>query len=86
MCCAGWWFVSFKDLHGWFPSTLLESKRAGLAVDDDRDQIKNSPTEEAETYYASHDYTALQEDEVSVSKGTVLEVFHKSASGWWTVK
>ena len=39
-----------------------------------------------ELYYATHEYEALREDEVTVSKGTVLEVLHTSASGWWTVK
>lgn len=82
----GWWFVTVEDLQGWFPSTLLEPKRVSLMIEDDQDQINNSPMASTELYYATRGYFATREDEVSLIQGSTLEVLHMSTSGWWTVK
>lgn len=40
----------------------------------------------SQKYVTTQNYTAQEEDEVSLPKGVTVEVVEKALSGWWKVK
>lgn len=39
-----------------------------------------------EPYVTIKAYTAVEEDEVSLSEGEAIEVIHKLLDGWWVIR
>lgn len=78
---SGWWFVHVQDQQGWVPSTYL--KRADGGKEELGERAR--PGEE-EQYICTEDYFPSNPDEVSLDRGTVVEVIQKNLDGWWWVR
>ncbi|XP_054834214.1 SH3 and PX domain-containing protein 2B isoform X2 [Eublepharis macularius] len=76
---SGWWFVSTLDEQGWVPATCLEVQ------DGVQDEFSMQPEEE-EKYIVIYPYTARDQDEMNLDKGTVVEVIQKNLEGWWKIR
>ncbi len=48
------------------------------------DKTASAITKKTESFYAKRDFEAELEDELSFTKGAMIEVVNKSISGWWT--
>jgi len=78
---TGWWFVSTDDGQGWLPSSYLESM---TTAHDDRVIMTCQPGE-GERWIVRCSYEAQNDDEVTLHKGSALEVLEKNLDGWWLV-
>lgn len=78
---SGWWFVHVQDQQGWVPSTYL--KRADGGKEELGERAR--PGEE-EQYICTEDYFPSNPDEVTLDRGTVVEVIQKNLDGWWWVR
>lgn len=78
---SGWWFVHVQDQQGWVPSTYL--KRADGGNEELGERAR--PGEE-EQYICTEDYFPSNSDEVTLDRGTVVEVIQKNLDGWWWVR
>ncbi|XP_052771631.1 SH3 and PX domain-containing protein 2A-like isoform X2 [Mya arenaria] len=78
---SGWWFVNVEEEQGWVPSTCLE-REDGVKEDT---TVHLAPGHE-EQYLCTEEYTAQSCDEVSMERGSVVDVMEKNLEGWWLVK
>ncbi|KAK6185845.1 hypothetical protein SNE40_007991 [Patella caerulea] len=78
---TGWWFVNSEDAQGWVPSTYLEPADGTT----ESISIKVTPGQE-EKYICIEKFEAGGEDEISLEKGSVVEVLEKNLAGWWFVR
>ncbi|CAG5123314.1 unnamed protein product, partial [Candidula unifasciata] len=79
---SGWWFVNSHDEQGWVPSTYLE--REGGSDPLEKQGQKAGPGEE-ENYICIEKFDAAGADEVSLEKGSVVQVLQKNLDGWWLI-
>lgn len=77
---SGWWFCQMKAKRGWVPASFLEP------LDSPDEAEDPEPNYAGEPYVAIKAYTAVEEDEVSLSQGETIEVIHKLLDGWWVVR
>ncbi|XP_058141940.1 neutrophil cytosol factor 1 [Dasypus novemcinctus] len=77
---SGWWFCQMKAKRGWVPASYLEP------LDTPDESEDPDPNYAGEVYVAIKAYTAVEEDEVSLSEGETIEVIHKLLDGWWVVR
>ncbi|KAL4660566.1 neutrophil cytosol factor 1 [Arapaima gigas] len=76
----GWWFCQCDSRRGWVPASYLEP----LEGPDEAEEPE--PNYEGELYETIKAYTAVQEDELTLESGEVIEVIHKLLDGWWVVR
>ncbi|XP_008849340.1 neutrophil cytosol factor 1 [Nannospalax galili] len=77
---SGWWFCQMKMKRGWVPASYLEP------LDSPDEAEDPEPNYAGESYVTIKAYTAVEEDEVSLSQGEAIEVIHKLLDGWWVVR
>ncbi|KAL1768724.1 Neutrophil cytosolic factor 1 [Sigmodon hispidus] len=77
---SGWWFCQMKTKRGWVPASYLEP------LDSPDEAEDPDPNYAGELYVTIKAYTAVEEDEVSLSEGDAIEVIHKLLDGWWVVR
>ncbi|MEJ1272619.1 neutrophil cytosol factor 1 isoform X2 [Cricetulus griseus] len=77
---SGWWFCQMKTKRGWVPASYLEP------LDSPDEAEDPDPNYAGEPYVTIKAYTAVEEDEVSLSEGEAIEVIHKLLDGWWVVR
>nr|XP_013004763.1 neutrophil cytosol factor 1 isoform X3 [Cavia porcellus] len=77
---AGWWFCQMKAKRGWVPASFLEP------LDSPDEAEDPEPNYAGEPYISIKAYTAVEEDEMSLSEGEAIEVIHKLLDGWWVVR
>ncbi|XP_042544036.1 neutrophil cytosol factor 1 isoform X2 [Dipodomys spectabilis] len=77
---SGWWFCQTKARRGWVPASFLEP------LDSPDEAEDPEPNYAGEPYIAIKGYTAVEDDEVSLSEGDAIEVIHKLLDGWWVVR
>uniref|UniRef100_A0A250YH43 Neutrophil cytosol factor 1 n=2 Tax=Castor canadensis TaxID=51338 RepID=A0A250YH43_CASCN len=77
---SGWWFCQMKTKRGWVPASFLEP------LDSPDEAEDPEPNYAGEPYVTIKAYTAVEEDEVSLSEGEVIEVIHKLLDGWWVIR
>ncbi|XP_025095174.1 SH3 and PX domain-containing protein 2A-like isoform X2 [Pomacea canaliculata] len=80
---SGWWFVSADDHQGWVPSTYLKTLDNSGANTHANVRVEDG---EEERYICIETYSAQNEDELSLSKGVLVEVVQKNMDGWWEVR
>uniref|UniRef100_A0A8B9JEW7 Neutrophil cytosolic factor 1 n=1 Tax=Astyanax mexicanus TaxID=7994 RepID=A0A8B9JEW7_ASTMX len=76
----GWWFCQFETHRGWAPASYLEP----LDGPDEREEPE--PDYAGELYKTIKAYKAVEEDELSLEFGEIIEVIHKLLDGWWVVR
>ncbi|KAM4025965.1 NADPH oxidase organizer 1-like [Anomaloglossus baeobatrachus] len=79
---SGWWLVENKDKRvAWFPAPFLkdveEKEESDSGTESDDEGIR---------YYSTSSYEAMSCDELSISRGVVVEVKEKSNNGWWLIR
>ncbi|XP_004999467.1 neutrophil cytosol factor 1 isoform X1 [Cavia porcellus] len=77
---SGWWFCQMKAKRGWVPASFLEP------LDSPDEAEDPEPNYAGEPYISIKAYTAVEEDEMSLSEGEAIEVIHKLLDGWWVVR
>ncbi|VTJ56531.1 Hypothetical predicted protein [Marmota monax] len=77
---SGWWFCQMKAKRGWVPASFLEP------LDSPDEAEDPEPNYAGEPYVTIKAYTAVEEDEMSLSQGETIEVIHKLLDGWWVVR
>ncbi|BFZ01506.1 hypothetical protein BsWGS_04545 [Bradybaena similaris] len=80
---SGWWFVNSQDEKGWVPSTYLE-REGGSDPLEKQGQIADPGQEE--NYICIEKFDAASADEVSLDKGSVVQVLQKNLDGWWLIR
>lgn len=76
---SGWWLVQTDDnTQGWVPAAYLEGKYDTASSATEVKDLKHP-----EKHIATCDYTASQSDEISLFKGSLVDVMKKSVDGWW---
>ncbi|XP_018416716.1 PREDICTED: NADPH oxidase organizer 1-like [Nanorana parkeri] len=79
---SGWWLVENEEKRvAWFPAPFLKA----LNKEDDLGSGTDSD-DEGIRYYSTMAYEALSWDEVSISRGVLVEVKEKSNNGWWLIR
>ncbi|KAG9476677.1 hypothetical protein GDO78_002201 [Eleutherodactylus coqui] len=79
---SGWWLVENEDKRvAWFPAPFLKA----IAEREDSDSGIESD-DEGVRYYATSAYEAMSCDELSLSRGVLVEVMEKSDNGWWLIR
>ncbi|KAM5151915.1 NADPH oxidase organizer 1 [Mantella aurantiaca] len=79
---SGWWLVENEEKRvAWFPAPFLKT----LETEEDNDSGMDSDDEEIR-YYSTMAYEAMSWDEVSISRGVLVEVIEKSNHGWWLIR
>lgn len=79
---SGWWLVENEEKRlAWFPAPFLKA----LETEDDLDSGTDSDNEGIR-YYSTMAYEAMSWDEVSISRGVLVEVIEKSNNGWWLIR
>ncbi|XP_069741044.1 neutrophil cytosol factor 1 isoform X2 [Narcine bancroftii] len=76
----GWWFCQMDNHKGWLPAAFLEP------LDGPDESEEQEPNYEGELYKVIRSYTAVQEDEMSLKEGELIDVIHKLLDGWWVVR
>ncbi|KAL8174994.1 UNVERIFIED_CONTAM: hypothetical protein K2H54_008453 [Gekko kuhli] len=75
---TGWWLVENDQKQiAWFPAPYLEETEETSVI--------RETDEEELLYYITRSYKAMNQDELSVNVGVVVEVLEKSDNGWWFV-
>lgn len=69
-----------KTKRGWVPASYLEP------LDSPDEAEDPDPNYAGEPYVTIKAYTAVEEDEVSLSEGEAIEVIHKLLDGWWVIR
>ncbi|KAM5228884.1 LOW QUALITY PROTEIN: neutrophil cytosol factor 1 [Ctenodactylus gundi] len=77
---SGWWFCQMKAKRGWVPASFLEP------LDSPDEAEDPEPNYAGEPYVTIKEYSAVEEDEVSLAQGETIEVIHKLLDGWWVVR
>ncbi|CAH1784583.1 unnamed protein product [Owenia fusiformis] len=77
---TGWWFVVADEEQGWAPCSYLE-KEDGTK----ENGVKLRPGKE-ERYVCNHAYSPMNDDEIQLHVGLVLEVIEKNPDGWWKAR
>ncbi|XP_068102817.1 putative neutrophil cytosol factor 1C isoform X2 [Hyperolius riggenbachi] len=79
---SGWWLVENEEKRvAWFPAPFLKA----LEIEDVADCGTDS-NDEGIRYYAAVAYEAMSWDELSISRGVLVEVIEKSNNGWWLIR
>ncbi|XP_050398770.1 SH3 and PX domain-containing protein 2B [Patella vulgata] len=78
---TGWWFVNSEDAQGWVPSTYLQPADGTTETI----SIKVTPGQE-EKYICIEKFESGGDDEISLEKGSVVEVLEKNLEGWWFIR
>ncbi|XP_075687560.1 NADPH oxidase organizer 1-like isoform X2 [Rhinoderma darwinii] len=79
---SGWWLVENEEKRvAWFPAPFLRT----LGEKEDMDSGTESD-DEGVRYYATTSYEAMSCDEMSISRGVLVEVIEKSNNGWWLIR
>uniref|UniRef100_A0A8B9TLB9 Neutrophil cytosolic factor 1 n=1 Tax=Anas platyrhynchos TaxID=8839 RepID=A0A8B9TLB9_ANAPL len=77
---SGWWFCQLKNKRGWVPAAYLEP------MDGPDESEEQEPNYAGEWYVVQKSYTAVEEDELTLTEGDTIEVIHKLLDGWWVVR
>uniref|UniRef100_A0A8C5KES1 Neutrophil cytosolic factor 1 n=1 Tax=Jaculus jaculus TaxID=51337 RepID=A0A8C5KES1_JACJA len=77
---SGWWFCQMKTKRGWVPASYLEP------LDSPDEAEDPEPNYAGELYVTIKAYTAVEDDEVSLTEGEAIDVIHKLLDGWWVVR
>ncbi|XP_069838178.1 NADPH oxidase organizer 1-like isoform X2 [Dendropsophus ebraccatus] len=79
---SGWWLVENEERRvAWFPAPYLRT----VEEKEDTDSGTESD-DEGVRYYAATSYEAMSCDELSISRGVLVEVREKSNNGWWLIR
>ncbi|KAM3916832.1 NADPH oxidase organizer 1-like [Leptodactylus fuscus] len=78
---SGWWLVENEEKRvAWFPAPFLKT------AEETEDTDSGTESEdEGLRYYTTTSYEAMSQDELSFSKGVLVEVKEKSNYGWWLI-
>ncbi|GAA6107541.1 neutrophil cytosol factor 1 isoform X2 [Tachysurus ichikawai] len=76
----GWWFCQCETQRGWAPASYLEP------LDQPDETEEEEPNYAGELYKTTKAYKAVEEDEISLEVGEIVEVIHKLLDGWWVVR
>ncbi|XP_027034498.1 neutrophil cytosol factor 1 isoform X2 [Tachysurus fulvidraco] len=76
----GWWFCQCETQRGWAPASYLEP------LDQPEESEEEEPNYAGELYKTTKAYKAVEEDEISLEVGEIVEVIHKLLDGWWVVR
>ncbi|KAM6110768.1 neutrophil cytosol factor 1 [Pterocles gutturalis] len=77
---SGWWFCQLKNKRGWVPAAYLEP------MDGPDESEEQEPNYAGEQYVVQKSYTAVEEDELTLQEGDLIEVIHKLLDGWWVIR
>ncbi|KAM8797165.1 neutrophil cytosol factor 1 [Eudromia elegans] len=77
---SGWWFCQLKNKQGWVPAAYLEP------MDGPDESEEQEPNYAGELYRVQKSYTAIEEDELTLTEGDTIEVIHKLLDGWWVIR
>ncbi|XP_065550866.1 neutrophil cytosol factor 1 isoform X2 [Lathamus discolor] len=77
---SGWWFCQLKNKWGWVPASYLEP------MDGPDESEEQEPNYAGEPYIVQKSYTAMEEDELTLKEGDIIEVIHKLLDGWWVIR
>ncbi|XP_067947529.1 SH3 and PX domain-containing protein 2B-like [Watersipora subatra] len=82
---TGWWLAQSQDgeEHGWVPAGYLDP--IGSDTDEDEDELSTLPSE-PQNFIVTTGYTAIENDELSILKGCIVQVLVQSNHGWWTCR
>ncbi|XP_056391688.1 NADPH oxidase organizer 1-like isoform X2 [Hyla sarda] len=79
---SGWWLVENEEKRvAWFPAPFLKT----VEKEEDTDSRTESE-DEGVRYYTTTSYDAMSCDELSISRGVLVEVREKSNNGWWLIR
>ncbi|XP_044160008.1 NADPH oxidase organizer 1-like [Bufo gargarizans] len=79
---SGWWLVENEEKRlAWFPAPFLKTVEEKQDIDSDTES-----DDEGVRYYATSSYEAMSCDELSFSRGVLVEVIEKSNNGWWLIR
>uniref|UniRef100_A0A671S4F5 Neutrophil cytosolic factor 1-like n=1 Tax=Sinocyclocheilus anshuiensis TaxID=1608454 RepID=A0A671S4F5_9TELE len=76
----GWWFCQYESRRGWVPASYLEP------LDGADESEEPEPNYTGELYKTTKGYKAVEEDELTLEAGEIIEVIHKLLDGWWVVR
>ncbi|KAF5898330.1 neutrophil cytosolic factor 1-like, partial [Clarias magur] len=76
----GWWFCQCDTHRGWAPASYLEP------LDGPDESEEPEPNYAGELYKTTKAYKAVEEDELTLEVGEIIEVIHKLLDGWWVVR
>ncbi|KAG8557397.1 hypothetical protein GDO81_016620 [Engystomops pustulosus] len=78
---SGWWLVENEEKRvAWFPAPFLRTAEEKVETDSETE------SEEGARYYTTTSYEAMSQDELSISRGVLVEVVEKSNHGWWLIR
>ncbi|XP_028839306.1 neutrophil cytosol factor 1 isoform X2 [Denticeps clupeoides] len=77
---SGWWFCQRESHQGWVPAAYLEP------LDGPDESEEAEPNYAGELYISTKAYSAVEEDELSLESGEIIEVIHKLLDGWWVIR
>ncbi|XP_073504504.1 NADPH oxidase organizer 1-like [Phyllobates terribilis] len=79
---SGWWLVENEEKRvAWFPAPFLK------AVEEKEESDSGTESDDKGVrYYSTSSYEAMSCDELSISRGVVVEVKEKSNNGWWLIR
>lgn len=73
-----WWLDSWKEPSTWGGGSRVLGGNSHLTG--------HTLHGAGEPYVTIKAYTAVEEDEVSLSEGEAIEVIHKLLDGWWVIR
>jgi SH3 and PX domain-containing protein 2 len=78
-CLNGWWFVKTQDNQGFVPQIILEPMNSNI--------VKESiEVNSRESFAVLQDYKSKKVDELTLNKGSTVNIIEKNLNGWWKVK